>query len=95
MSSTLKSLGVYILEFHLIDNTIFSLKNTREGRASSLIILILLLFITFCLMILILHELILLNGKNFHEIYCPYKEIPFSVNSIKILCLEGLYCHEL
>ena len=34
-------------------------------------------------MILILHELILLNGKNFHEIYCPYKEIPFSVNSIK------------
>ena len=45
-------------------------------------------------MILILHELILLNGKNFHEIYCPYKGIPFSVTSIKILCLEGLYCHE-
>lgn len=45
-------------------------------------------------MILILHELILLNSKNFHEIYCQYKGIPFSVTSIKILCLEGLYCHE-
>ena len=45
-------------------------------------------------MILILRELVLLNGKNFHEIYCPYKGIPFSVTSIKILCLEGLYSHE-
>ena len=29
-------------------------------------------------MILILHELILLNGKNFHEIYCPQRDPIFS-----------------